>query len=166
MMRAVPPVVVGEHGPELEVAQARGRLWTSLPYVFATAYGMNAALRTAFAVELLQIPDWVWTDRTKALRRSVQQVTWNTLSMGNAEAFYAVYVEAWGAPVRKAYDAALEVYGYAAAGPVRRAALDTELLLPTSFRSRQRRRRLDGLVRVQQAPGGIPHLRGRGTRKP
>ena len=97
------------------VAQARGRVWVSDPYVFATAYGINAALRTAFSVELLQIPDWVWTDRTKALRRSVQQVTFNTLSMGSAEAFYAKYVEAWGAPVRKAYDAALDVYGYASA---------------------------------------------------
>lgn len=100
-------------------AQARGRVWTSYPFVFGTAYGDNAALRTPFSVELLRIPNWGWTDRTMALRRSVQQVTVNTFSMGNSEAFYAVYVEAWGAPVRKAYDAALEVYGYSrGAGPL------------------------------------------------
>lgn len=116
MTRAVR--VVGE-------AQSRGRVWTSPPFVFATAHGMNAALRTAFAVELLQIPNWIWTDRTGNLRASVQQVSWNTLSMGSDLAFYAPFVEAWGSPVRQAYQAALDTFGYGNASslvPKRRRA--------------------------------------------
>ena len=102
---AVPFYLEGE-------AQSRGRVWTSAPFVLATAHGPNAALRTAFAVEILQIPNWVWTDRTGNLRASVQQVTWNTLSMGSDLAFYAPFIEAWGSPVRQAYQAALDTYGY------------------------------------------------------
>lgn len=103
----------------LAVARARearyynpGYVLISRPYVFAVAYGPNAIERSEEAYRLLSTPGWVWNDRTWALRRSVQIVDWRTVTMGNDEAFYAVYVEARLGPVQTAFELALEKYGF------------------------------------------------------
>ena len=98
--------------PPLATAQSRGRTYTSYPFVFGLCHGPNAALRAAFMVEVLKIPNWAWNDRTGNLRASVQLANWNLVAMGGASTFYAVYIEAALAPMRRAYQAALDVYGY------------------------------------------------------
>ena len=89
-----------------------GRVWSSFPVVFATAYGPNAVQRAIFTYTLMKTRGYGWKDRTGDLRASVKRIAPGVVSYGNQSAPYAVFVEAWGGAMRRAYSLALKQFGF------------------------------------------------------
>ena len=89
--------------------QNPGRVYTAPPMVWAVFYGPAGVPRAVFAYTLLKTRGgFGWTDRTGRLRASVRRVhPGNIVVMGNSRAFYAPYVERWGRPMRRAFQAAV-----------------------------------------------------------
>ena len=93
--------------------QARGSVSVNVipPYVGATFYHERGEIMAARCAILLKRPDYIWTDRTHALRNSVKRVQpGNVVLMGGPSAPYAPYVERWGRPMRTAAREAFRYY--------------------------------------------------------
>ena len=88
--------------------QNPGRVYASPPSVWAVFYGAAGIPRAVFAYTLLKTPGFGFTDRTGRLRSSIRRVyPGNIVIMGDASAYYALYVERWGRPMRRAFMSAV-----------------------------------------------------------
>ncbi len=89
-----------------------GKIWQTSDTVFATAYGPNKFVRTIVTYHIMKVPNWGWNDQTGDLRESVRKLDDATVVYGGGDTYYAVYVEAYLAPLRTAFKIALKQVGF------------------------------------------------------